>query len=101
MSRDTRLPIPITVSRPQLLTAGEDELFRQLVHDCLAFATRIHSVRGQFAELTGLSPAGYSILITIQHLQNSEGISVGEAAAHLHLSGAFVTIEVGKLVKLG
>lgn len=36
---------PLTVSRPQLLVRGNDEAFRQFVHDTLAFASRIQAVR--------------------------------------------------------
>ena len=94
------LSIPLTVSRPQLLTAGNDKLFRQFVHDSLAFSARLQDVRSRFAELVGLSAAGYSILITVYHLQE-DGIGINQVATHLHLSGAFVTNEVGKLIKLG
>ncbi len=34
---------PLTVSRPQLLVRGNDEAFRQFVHDTLAFASRIQA----------------------------------------------------------
>src|SRR6185312_15234 len=87
---------PLTVSRPDLLEAGDDGLFRQFVHDSLAFSARLQSVRSRFADVVGVSAAGYSILTTIRHLHGEVGVSVSQVAAHLHLSGAFVTIEVGK-----
>jgi MarR family transcriptional regulator, organic hydroperoxide resistance regulator len=93
---------PLTVSSPALLVGDEDRVFRQFVHDTLAFAARIQAVRSGFAGVTGLSDAGYSILISIRHLEGGdEEVGINRLAEHLHLSGAFVTIEVGKLVKLG
>ena len=92
---------PLTVSRAALLADGDDRRFRHFVHDTLAFAARIQAVRSGFAGLVGLSDAGYSILISVSHLQDGDGVGINGIAEHLHLSGAFVTIEVGKLVKRG
>ncbi|WP_244644360.1 MarR family winged helix-turn-helix transcriptional regulator [Azorhizobium oxalatiphilum] len=78
---------------------GSDRAFRQLVHDTLAFAARIQEVRSRLGALIGLSGAQYTILVAIAHLQDREaGVGVNLLAEHLHLSGAFVTIEVNKLV---
>lgn len=43
----------------------------------------------------------YTILISIGHLEQGQNVEVNTIAKHLHLSGAFVTIETGKLAKLG
>lgn len=94
MESDTDL----TVSRPELLVNGTDEEFRALLHDTLAFAARIQEMRNRFATLLGLSGAQYTILIAVAHLQGECGVGVNVVAEHLHLSGAFVTIEVNKLV---
>jgi DNA-binding MarR family transcriptional regulator len=40
-------------------------------------------------------------LISISHLQGPTGIGVNAIAEHLHLSGAFITTEVAKLVRAG
>ncbi len=89
----------LTVSRPDLLVEGSDRDFRQLVHDTLAFAARIQEVRSRLGALIGLSGAQYTILVAVAHLQGREGgVGVNLLAEHLHLSGAFVTIEVNKLV---
>ncbi|MBL4758423.1 MAG: winged helix-turn-helix transcriptional regulator, partial [Rhizobiales bacterium] len=42
----------------------------------------------------------YTVLISIAHLQGEDGVGVKAIAGHLSLSGAFATIETGKLVKL-
>lgn len=92
---------PLTVSRPELLRDGTDRAFRHFVHDTLAFASRITEVRGRFGGLIGLTSTQYTILITIAHLAQlagPTGVGVNTVAEHVHLSGAFVTIEVNKLV---
>jgi DNA-binding MarR family transcriptional regulator len=93
----------LTVSRKALLDrAGTDQSFRQLVHDLLAFSARLQEVRNGLARQIGLGGAAYSILISIAHLEECQpSVGVACIAEHLHLSGAFVTIEVGKLVAQG
>ena len=93
--------MPLTVTRPEMLVGGEDRAFRQAVHDALAFSTRLQDIRNGFGEAIGLSGPAYSILIAIEHLAAEEEVGIGRVAEHLHLSGAFVTIEVGKLVRGG
>ncbi len=94
-------PVGLTVSRPEVLPGGSDAEFRTLVHGMLAFAGRLESVRAGFARLVGLSPIQYTVLISIAHLENNGDVSVNMLADHLQLSGAFVTIETGKLLKKG
>lgn len=91
----------LTVSRPELLVDNSDLAFRQLIHDTLAFASRIQEVRNRLGQTIGLTGTAFTILISIRHLQDKDGIGVNQLAEHLHLSGAFVTIEVNKLVKDG
>lgn len=91
---------PLTVSRPELLVDGSDWEFRQFVHGMLALTARIEAVRAGFANWIGLTGIQYTILIAIGHLE-TESVSITMVANHLHLSGAFVTAEVGKLLRLG
>ena len=91
----------LTVSRDELLRDGSDARFRELVHTLLAFSVRLEAVRQEFGAHIGLSGIQYTILVSVAHLQGETGIGVKAIAKHLALSGAFVTIEVGKLVKLG
>jgi MarR family transcriptional regulator, organic hydroperoxide resistance regulator len=92
---------PLTITRPELLVNGSDREFRTLVHGMLAFAARLQGVRERFAALLDLTGIQYTILISIRHLQNEGDVTVGAVADHLHLSGAFITLETGKLVRLG
>jgi DNA-binding MarR family transcriptional regulator len=91
----------MTVSRPELLVDGSDLAFRQLIHDIMAFGARMHENRARVAGYVGLSGQQYTILITIAHNQNQDGYGIIQVAEHLRLSGAFVTIEVNKLVEAG
>ncbi len=92
---------PMTVSRPELLLDGTDLAFRQLVHDIMAFAARMQENRSRVAGYVGLTGQQYTILITIAHHQEQDGFGIIQVAEHLRLSGAFVTIEVNKLVEAG
>jgi DNA-binding MarR family transcriptional regulator len=93
--------MPITASNPALLVDGKDDQFRQMVHDALGFSARLQEIRNKFGEIIGLSGPAYTILIAIEHLERDGDVGVSRVSEHLHLSGAFVTIEVGKLVKGG
>ncbi len=88
-----------TVTKPELMPGGTDSRFRSFIHNFLAFSARVDQCRSGFGEQLGISGIAYTTLISIAHLQDEEGVGVSRIAEHLHLSGAFVTIEVSKLVK--
>lgn len=95
-----------TVSKPELLVAGSDTEFRGLVHDLMAFAHHIEACRDGFGTIAGLTGVQYEIFMAVKRFQPNvgnepAGISVGQVAARLHRSGAFITIEVNKLVAKG
>ena len=90
-----------TVSRTALLVDDDDAAFRGFIHDFLAFSARVAQIRAGFGQSIGLTGIAYTTLMSIAHLQGDEGLGVARLAEHVHLSGAFVTIEVAKLVKAG
>ena len=90
-----------TVSKPELLVEGSDAEFRGLVHDLMAFAHHIEACRDGFGAIAGLTGVQYEIFMAVKRFQPSASISVGQAAARLHRSGAFITLEVNKLVGKG
>lgn len=93
---------PLSASRPELLVDGSDHEFRELVHDMLAFASSIQEVRNQLGKAIGLSGTQYTILMAIARLsQKTPELGINLLAENLHWSGAFVTIEVNKLVAAG
>jgi DNA-binding MarR family transcriptional regulator len=94
------VPLP-TVSKPELMPGGSDAAFRSFIHSFLAFSARVNQIRGGFGAYVGLSGIAYTTLMSIYHLEGEDGVGVSRVAEHLHLSGAFVTIEVAKLVEAG
>lgn len=99
-----REPNPLrrpTVTKSELMPGGDDQMFRTFIHDFLAFSARVDQCRAGFGDRLGISGIAYTTLISVAHLQGPEGVGVSRIAEHLHLSGAFVTIEVSKLVKAG
>jgi len=93
---------PLTISRPEMLVAGSDREFRRLVHGLFGFLGLHEAVRAGHAARIGLAGIEYTVLIAIRHLAAEEGdVSVNRVAAHLHLSGTFVTTVTNKLLKRG
>jgi DNA-binding MarR family transcriptional regulator len=90
--------LPLTVSRPALLARGSDAEFRGLIHDLIAYGHKLDACRDAFAAIAGISGAQYEILMLVSR---ADGLSIGEIAARLHRSGAFITIEANKLVARG
>ncbi len=95
-----------TVSKPELLVEGSDSEFRGLVHDLMAFAHHIEACRDGFGAIVGLTGVQYEIFMAVKRFESlavagAAGISVGQVAARLHRSGAFITLEVNKLVSRG
>ena len=97
MARTRKKP-PLTVSRPALLTQGSDAEFRGLIHDLIAYGHKLDACRDAFAAIAGISGVQYEIVMLVSR---AEGLSIGEVAARLHRSGAFITIEANKLAAAG
>jgi len=89
---------PYTVTKPDLMPGGDDAQFRTFIQNFLAFSARVAQCRAGFGAQVGLSAVAYTTLISISHLEGAEGVGISRLAEHLHLSGAFITIEVNKLV---
>lgn len=96
-----RRPMPLTVSRPELLVKGSDAEFRRLVHGLLGFLARHGAVREGHAARLGLAGVEYTVLISIAHLGVDGEVNVKTVADHLRVSGAFVTTVTRKLQSLG
>ena len=94
----SRKKAPLTVSRPALLARGSDAEFRGLIHDLIAYGHKLDACRDAFAAIAGISGVQYEILMLVSR---ADGLAVGEVAARLHRSGAFITIEANKLVAAG
>ena len=90
-----------TVSRPELLVDGSDRDFRRLVHGLFGFLASHEEIRAGHARYIGLAGIEYTVLISIAHLAQAEDVSVSRIAAHLHLTGAFITTVVQRLQSHG
>jgi DNA-binding MarR family transcriptional regulator len=92
-----------TISLPALLDKGDkgDGTFRQMLYDIAVAAGHLQEARQFLAERLGVTSPQYNIVMVIARAADSksDGISVSDVAAHLNVSGAFVTTEVKKLVK--
>ncbi len=98
--RSRPAPLPLTVSRSELLDDGSDRAFRSLVHGLFGFLARHEAVRAGHGRRIGLMGIEYTVLISIGHLAAHEGdVSVNRVAEHLYLSGAFVTLVTNKLLQ--
>jgi MarR family transcriptional regulator, organic hydroperoxide resistance regulator len=98
---NSRGGLPLTITRPELLSDGTDRDFRRLVHNIFAFMARHESIRDGHARQIGLAGVEYTILISIGHLGLDGDVNVKTIADHLHMSGAFVTTVTSKLQTLG
>jgi MarR family transcriptional regulator, organic hydroperoxide resistance regulator len=88
-------------SRAELLVDGSDTEFRRLVHNMFVLMTRHEAIRANHGAGLGLSGPEYTCLVTLGYLQEAGSVNVKMLAEHLHVSGAFVTTTIGKLVKAG
>jgi DNA-binding MarR family transcriptional regulator len=89
-----------TTSRPELLDGGSDARLRALVYGILGMTVRFDRLRERVGELIGLSGLQFHILMVLA--ESGDGAAaVGEVARTLHVSGAYVTMESGKLARAG
>jgi DNA-binding MarR family transcriptional regulator len=93
--------LPLTTSRPELLSGGRDRQFRHLVHALFGFAAHHERIRTGHARVIGLAGIEYTVLIAIAHLSQDGDVNVKAVADHLYLSGAFITAVAGRLLRRG
>jgi len=96
-----RGPVPLTVSRPELIVNGNDRDFRELVHNLFGFFALHERLRSGHGKYIGLGGVEYTVLISIGHLAREGDVNVKTVADHLHLSGAFITATTNRLLKMG
>jgi DNA-binding MarR family transcriptional regulator len=90
-----------TTSRPELLDGGSDARLRALVYGILGVTVRFDRLRERVGELIGLSGLQFHILMVLAESGDGGTAAVGEVARTLHVSGAYVTMESGKLARAG
>jgi DNA-binding MarR family transcriptional regulator len=90
-----------TVSNPNLLVEGSDAPFRRMLHTFFAIQNSIAALREGFSRIIGISPPQHDLLMLIYRENDGLGISVGELAALVQLTSAFVATETNKLSAAG
>lgn len=93
--------LPLSISRPELLSDGSDREFRRLIHRMLIESARLAAIRQAIADRIGVTGTQYTIMMSILHLQDGEGISISALADYLEVTGPHVTALVGKLASRG
>jgi DNA-binding MarR family transcriptional regulator len=99
--RKPGVPAPLTVSRKELLDEGNDRQFRELVHAFFAFQARHEAIRDGHAGYIGLAGVQYTLLISVGHLETEGEVTATTLCDHLHVSSAFIAVEIAKLVERG
>jgi DNA-binding MarR family transcriptional regulator len=90
---------PKIVTRAELLEDGGDRRFRQFVYDIIVLATALDRARAHLASRVGLTPPQYTILMLVAQNQSDTPVTVRLIARRLRVSGAFITMEVKKLMQ--
>ena len=75
--------------------------YRQLIYDVQTVSVRIQSIRDNMAAHLGVTTPQFNILMVVAHFGEGAGVTIKETAAQIHVSGAFVTGEVKKLIRHG
>jgi DNA-binding MarR family transcriptional regulator len=92
---------PLTTTRAALLVDGSDRIFRELLRDLMTMGSQLQELRAGLARQLGVSEPEYRVFLAIAQLQGEKGVSVSEVARHLGVSGAFVTMIVQRLARVG
>ncbi len=91
---------PPTISRPQLLSGGKDDDFRNLVDNMVRFAGVLQTIREGLARHMGVTPPQYSMLMHLARCEAGE-LTTSKLAASLGVTVAFVVTESNKLSAQG
>ncbi|WP_062268198.1 MarR family winged helix-turn-helix transcriptional regulator [Endozoicomonas arenosclerae] len=75
--------------------------YQKLLRNLDQLSSTLTSTRKVMAEKIGLSTPQLNILLTLAEPENSRGVNVRDVASMLNVSGAFITVEVNKLVEAG
>ena len=97
----TDFQFPLTATSPILTSGKSDHSLRRLLYDFFTVSARMETVKRYLGERLGLTAPQYTIMMAIAELQGKSGVSVGRVGEYLHVTGTWVTMESGKLLKKG
>jgi DNA-binding MarR family transcriptional regulator len=100
-TKEEPLAPPLTTTRAALLVDGSDRIFRELLRDLMTMGSQLQELRAGLARHLGVSEPEYRVFLAIAQLQGEKGVSVSDVARHLGVSGAFVTMIVQRLARMG
>ncbi len=89
---------PLSTSLDDFLDDGSDQRFRQLINNLLRMSSAMLATRERYAELIGVSPPQYSILMAVADAGTT---TVSQIASYLEVSGPFVTLQVKQMAEAG
>lgn len=92
---------PASSTLESVLTDGSDAKLRRVIHNLLSAGDMLEDLRTVMGDRIGLTGGQYQILMAIARLQNGRGVPIKDVAAQLRVVASHVTVEVGKMVKLG
>ena len=75
--------------------------YQKMLRNLDQLSSTLTSIKKVMAEKVGLSTPQLNILLTLAEPDNSQGVNVRDVASLLNVSGAFITVEVNKLVESG
>lgn len=94
-----------TFKAPDSLTlpfrSSSSNRFRESLDDLLTMAEQVRELRTDLARSLGVTEPQYRLIWALAALQGPLGATVTSLARRLRVTGAFVTTEVNKLLKLG
>jgi DNA-binding MarR family transcriptional regulator len=99
--KKTDFQFPLTATNPILVLGKSDHSLRKLLYDFFTVSAHMDAVKQYLGGRSGLTAPQYTIMMAVAELQGKNGVSVGRVGEYLHVTGTFVTIESGKLLKKG
>jgi DNA-binding MarR family transcriptional regulator len=92
---------PLTISRPDYLRGGSDEVFREAIYALVQGVGRLLTCRKAFGRSLGLTASQFAVLMGVAYQQDRDGVTIGQLSAHIALAPTHATTEVGRLAARG
>ena len=90
-----------TITHSAFLKDGSDSAFRDFIYGFLTTSSRMERIRERIGGFIGLNGLQYHIMSVITELTRRGPASVGDVARTMHAGSTHVTMETGRLVRLG
>jgi DNA-binding MarR family transcriptional regulator len=92
---------PLTVSHPELLRNGNDDMFRQTLYLIVQVLGQLETCRSAFGRAMGLNGSQFAVMMGVAYRQGDAGIRINALAKYVQLASTHVTTEVGRLERMG